>query len=254
MRIRLTLEHRPGAVLPIDYRAATAAWMYATIGASDSEFARWLHEEGLQLGHRRFKLFTFGQLQPQRYEARGGTFYLQEGPTQLDVSFYLPEVGQHLLVGLFQNIRFPLGSQARPEWFEVREARILPEPAWTDSMTFQFLTPCCIAQPDPQGGPSVYLAPDHAEFGERLLNNLYNKLSALPEKLRPQVDPDFAWSFQLQGSYKARLHQVHQSRIKGFQFSFQLQAPPPLLRLGYYGGFGEKGASLGFGFAKLKGG
>lgn len=253
MRISLTLDHRRDAVLPIDYRAAISAWIYKTIEQSDSEFARWLHEEGWGYGARRYKLFTFGNLRPRRYEAKGGTFYLSEGPTTITLSFYVPEVAQHLLMGMFRSMRFSLGGRHRPEWFQIREAVTLPEPEWRPEMDFRLLTPCCVAQPDPSGGTSVYLPPDHPEFGGRLVNNLVNKVKALPTKEAVEIPGPIDWSFDLLGDYRSKLHQIHENRVRGFLFDFRLRAPQPVLRMGYYGGFGEKGAALGFGMTKVIG-
>ncbi|MCB0639258.1 MAG: CRISPR-associated endoribonuclease Cas6, partial [Lewinella sp.] len=250
MRISLTLEHRPGAAIPIDYRAAVSAWIYKTIEQADSDFARWLHEEGWIYGSRRYKLFTFGELRPRRYDLKGGTLFLVEGPTRLTLSFYLPEIAHHLLLGMFQSMRFHLGSRQRPEWFEIRQAMTLPEPDWQPAMSFRMMTPCCVAQPDPDGGHSSYLPPDHPEYSARLVNNLVSKLKALPDKERPDFPEAFDWSFELMSDYRSKLHQVHESRVRGYLFDFQLKAPQALLRMGYYGGLGEKGASLGFGMVR----
>ena len=249
MRIRFMLSHRDGAILPIDYRAAISAWIYKTIGQSDTAFAKQLHEEGHPLGHRKFKLFTYGNLKPERYEAKGGTFILSQGPTILDVSTYLSEQAQHLMMGMFKDMKFHLGSRTRPEYFEIQQAVVLPDPKWAEEMTFQMLTPCCISKGIPDSRTSEYLPPDHPEFGERLLQNLKNKCVALPPQLRPGLPEKIGCEFELLGDYRARLHRIHDSRIKGFTFRFRIKAPIELIKMGYYGGFGEKGAALGFGFA-----
>lgn len=251
MRVLLTLEHRPGAVLPTDYRAAIAAWIYKTIGASDAAFSEWLHQEGYPLGHRKFKLLTFGLLRPKRYEVKGGTFYLSEGPSELIVSFFLPEAAQHLVLGLFNDLRFYWGSSQRQEWFTVREARVLPVPTWSETMEYRMISPCCIAQPVPDGGPSNYLHPSHSEFGERLVQNLQNKWLALPEHLRPALPENYNWAFSWREPVRDKLHRIHEQQVKGYVFDFQLTVPIPLQQIAYWGGFGEKGGSLGYGFAEL---
>jgi len=250
MRIRFMLSHRDGAILPIDYRAAVSAWIYTTIGQSNTAFAKQLHEEGYRLGHRKFKLFTYGNLKPERYEAKGGTFTLSQGPTTLDVSTYLSEQAQHLMMGLFKDMRFHLGSRTRPEYFDIQQATVLPDLKWSEEMIFQMQTPCCIAKGDGERRTSEYIQPDHPEFGERLIQNLKNKCLALPESLRPQLPSEIKAEFELLGQYRERLHRIHDSRIKGYTFKFRIKAPIELIKMGYYGGFGEKGAALGFGFTK----
>lgn len=252
MRIRLTLDHADNIALPIDYRAALSAWIYGMIGRSDSHFSRELHERGFVLGNRKFKLFTFGQLKPQRYEARGGTFRLSQGPTEIDLSFFVDEAARHLIMGLFQDQEFYLGSEKRPVWFRVKEMRTLPEPNFALPWRLRFLTPCCISRADAGDGPAQYLPPDDPEFGERFFRNLRNKQAALrEEKIDPSSPLDFDYSFQLLGAYRSRLHRIHDMRIRGFLFECRLDGPEELLRIGYYGGFGEKGAGLGFGFGVL---
>ena len=249
MRIRLTLGHKNNVALPIDYRAALSAWIYQTIAQSNSDFARKLHEHGYVFGNRKFKLFTYGQLRPQRYEVRGGTFWLSEGPTIIDLSFYVDQAAQHLIIGLFKDQRFFLGSRQRPVWFEIREIRTLPDPAFEFPFHFRFLTPCCISRANAGGGPAQYIPPDDLEFGERLFRNLRNKKLALEGvEVDPQVPLDFNYRFELQGNYRTRLHRIHDTKVRGYLFDCALEGPQDLIQLGYYGGFGEKGAGLGFGF------
>lgn len=254
MRIRLTLGHENMVALPIDYRAALSAWIYQTISQSDSDFARRLHEQGFTFGNRKFKLFTYGTLRPRRYEARGGTFWLSESPTEIELSFYVDKAAQHLIMGLFQDQRFHLGNRRRPVWFQVQRIHTLPDPAFTSPLKLRFTTPCCISRADAAGGPAQYIPPDDPEFGERLFRNLRNKQIALLRKeINPSASLPFDYSYELLGQYRPRLHRIHDTRVRGYLFECRLSGPEDLLRLGYYGGFGEKGAGLGFGFAVIQG-
>lgn len=252
MRIAFKLSHRTGAVLPMDYRAAVSAWIYKTIAQNNPELSQQLHDEGFtSLGHRKFKYFTFGNISPKRFEAKGSTFTLAEGPSRLEASFYLSEIAQNLMMGMFKDMRFHLGSYKRPELFEITQAVVLPSPEWSGTMRFRLISPCCIAKTEAGARTATYLPPSHAEFGERLIQNLKNKYMALPDSIRPSVDLAAPCHFKLIREGKPRLHRIHNTKVRGYLFDFELTAPVELIKLGYYAGFGEKGAGLGFGFGQI---
>jgi len=68
MRLKLTLRHAPNSILPKDYEYLISSWIYKTLWQANTEFATWLHNEGYDFNDRKYKLFTFSQLMPERYE------------------------------------------------------------------------------------------------------------------------------------------------------------------------------------------
>lgn len=261
MRFRLILSNREttkkGDMLPLNYQYELSSWIYKLINLSDTKFARWLHETGYALENRKFKMFTFSNLRPEHYSIVGDRMIIDPGNSELIVSFYLPEGVEHFIKGLFRNHQFQLGDNISKVDFIIREVEKLPEIEFSHSMRFNTLSPLVISR---TGGSESrharYLSPVEEKFGELLTGNLINKYVALAESGLAEVRnrEEFvngAVKMELAGQPRQKLVKIkagtpEQVFLKGFLFEFRLTAPVELMRIGYYGGFGEKN-SLGFG-------
>jgi len=106
MRFRLNMavnkQQLSETVLPINYKCELSSWIYRTINASDSGFARWLHQSGYTNENRKFKLFTFSNLIPGAYHVEGDRLVIGSENTELTVSFYLPATVENWLLWWFQ--------------------------------------------------------------------------------------------------------------------------------------------------------
>ena len=249
MRLKLILEHRPAAGVPIDYPYLISAWIYRTIGEANSEFARWLHEQGYRYGGRKYKLFTYGPLQPMRYRIDKGEFILSEGPTELIMSFHLEEAVERLVTGLFLNQHFSLGDRVRRADFSVRSMEVLSKPAFANTMRFRTLTPLCISQDEPGERYAQYRHPEDEGYGELLLQNLVRKRLSIAEQTLEAFETSKVsdYHFRLLSAPRSKLFHIKGTQVRGYLYDFEISAPVDLLKLGYFAGFGEKNSSLGMG-------
>lgn len=260
MRLQITLNHDPKQVLPINYQYLISSWIYRTLGNADSDFARQLHHQGYDFGGRRYKLFTFSDLHPRRYDINGKarTFQLTQAPTQLVLSFYIDDALQHFVVGLFQNLKFTLASgTAFKVDFEIGSIEILPKLNFQPTMQFRLQTPICISQDQVGKRYAQYLAPTHEDYATLLVQNLLRKqralqsVSASDQNLPLSLPPT---NFRLLSTPKKSPRTIKNIKMIGYVFDFELSAPVELLELGYYAGFGEKNSALGMGMVGIKNG
>jgi CRISPR-associated endoribonuclease Cas6 len=216
MRFRLNLavdgKKIEDSILPINYQYELSSWIYRTINSSDSEFACWLHNAGYINENRKFKLFTLGD-------------------KLSSVGFILQQIEKLLKVECAAN------------------------------MSFHTISPMIISKnTEPGQNYAQYLSPEETGYGDLLANNLVNKYVALAEKghLHTRNEPaiaDVAINISLVDTPRQKLIKIkagNESKtfLKGFLFYFKLSAPVELMRIGYYGGFGEKN-SLGFGCCEV---
>lgn len=248
MRLLITFDHAPNTAVPINYGYLVSSWLYHILGKGNREFATWLHERGYDSQGKQFKLFTFGPLQPRQYRVEGNFFHLVEGPTRLVVSFMANEMAPNLIMGLFQESTLLLGQAV----LSMREARLLPAPALTDEAVFELKTPLCLSKNEIDKTYAHYMHPNEPDYAERLMRNLILKQRAWEGQRQPEpVEVDFPYQFELLSEPRSRLQRVRQVQVRGYTFRFKLQAPTHLLRMGYFAGFGEKNAAMGFGFTDL---
>lgn len=260
MRLRLTLDHQPRQILPVNYHYLVSSWIYRTLGNADHEFATQLHQQGYDFGGKKYKLFTFSALQPRWFDLnkKERSFILTQAPTILELSFYMDEALQHFVIGLFKDQRFRLASSNFKADFEVRSIEVLPKPVFQDTMRFHLQTPLCISH-DVEGEKyAQYLHPEDEAFGMLLLQNLVRKqlaTTAIPQPAHSlDADPlfDLSYNFKILSTPRSKLLSIKDTKVRGYLFDFELSAPAELLELGFFAGFGEKNSSLGMGMGRVQ--
>lgn len=254
MRINLVLSIAgEGRMLPINYQYELSAWIYRTIHYGNPEFAAWLHDKGYSAGNRTFKMFTFSNLQIERYEVIRDRMRILSDEVSLHVSFRIDEAVQHFITGLFQKQSASIGDSKGRVYFDVRVAETLPVPDIKEKMQFRTLSPVCITRPiDFDGKMSAeYLSPDHPEYEKRFFENLVTRYKAAHPEVNGHFGDTSWYRLTVTGKPKSRLVKIkadtpQETRIRGFLYNLECIAPVELLQFGYDAGFGEKG-SLGFG-------
>ena len=121
-----------------------------------------------------------------------------------------------------------------------------------DEAVFELKTPLCLSKNEIDKTYAHYMHPNEPDYAERLMRNLILKQRAWEGQRQPEpVEVDFPYQFELLSEPRSRLQRVRQVQVRGYTFRFKLQAPTHLLRMGYFAGFGEKNAAMGFGFTDL---
>ena len=257
MRLRLTLNHPPNQILPVNYQYLISSLIYRTLGNADSEFAKQLHEHGYDFGGKKYKLFAFSPLRPKWFDLdkRNAAFILAKSPTILELSFYVDKAVQHFVMGLFKDQKFELSSGHFGAKFEVVGMEMLSRPQFEKRMRFRLQTPLCVSQKRGGRVHATYLSPEDDGYVKLLLQNLLRKQNALiAAPVGGEVDKldiDFPYDFRILSQPKSKLISIKGSKIRGFLFDFELMATEELMEVGYFSGFGGKNSSLGFGMVKI---
>lgn len=250
MRLRLKLQTEPGTLLRFNYEYALSSWIYHRLNSADREFATWLHEKGfdLQNSNRSYKLFTFSAIKstkPFKIVPKQG-IQLTHGEAELTLSFLLEEASEHFMTGLFQAQELRINQRGEPALFKVMHVAIESEPAFQSTMAFHASKPVFVAQYVEDRKLPLYLSPADDGYGHQIIENLRSKAQALGWPSEGEAH------WQLKGSsIKPKVLSIKENKFKAYQYSFELTAPPTLMRIGYYAGFGSKNSSLGLGFCTL---
>lgn len=259
MRLQLNLRTNPNSVLPFNYEYAISAWIYHTLAKADPAFATWLHNQGytLEEGKKRFKLFTYSRIQPQRpytVNPKRGGIVLENGYAQLTLSFLIDEAMQHFVTGIFQEQQLEIQiANARPIQFTVQSIQIEPRPEFRPVLHYRCLSPIFLSKQDEGDKYAQYLSPEQAGYGHYLINNLVNKAKAFnPDHPVIAAHPAGGLSnFQLQSQARSTKLRLRGIDVVAYSFDFLLVAPVELQELGYYAGFGGNTSSLGFGCVEI---
>lgn len=257
MRLKLLLNHPPNQVLPINYQYLISSWIYYTLKKANFEFAKKLHSYGYDFNGKKYKLFSFGPLCPRWFNInkRKGTFILAKSPTVLELSFFVDEAVQHFVAGLFKNQRLNLSTGKFQVDLQVGGIEILPSLMLTNTMRFQTQTPICISTKLEEKEHATYLHPKSEEYAGLLLQNLLRKQKAFQSETvgidSSEYESNFPFDFKVLSNPKPKLISIKGTKVRGYLFDFEMTASKELMKVGYYGGMGEKNSSLGFGMVKV---
>ncbi len=262
MRFRLTLQRKKGSILPLNYQYPLSSWIYKRINAADSSFAQFLHDKGYitEGKHRPFKFFTFSKLQIPKWEVYEDRLIIQSESVGLEISFLVENAAEKFITGVFQQQHAGIGDKKSQVDFEVGMIEARPVPV-KEEMTLKTASHIVVSAPDLSGNKmkAKFLSPEAPEYKNYFLQNLIRKYESYASYTGNSISSDWSktmdWEL-LPGRVKSRLETIKagtaaESRVRGFDYTFRIQAPSPLMRIGLLAGFGEKN-SLGFGCVEIK--
>ena len=253
----LSFKRLHGSLMPMNYQYELSSWVYHVIGTADPNHSGFLHEKGFQSEGRKFKLFTFSQLDMRPYTIEGENLRLHGEKLNLTIRFLVDHSLQNFIKGLFSNQDFFLGNKESGVDLRVEQVQVLPNPEFKPLMRYTCLSPICVSAIRADN-TAEYLSPEAKNYGERLLNNLIQKQKAFASYSQPELNsevlelnPTPACKFRLLNTPRKKgihikLDTAQHTQLIGYLFHFELLAPTELHEIGYYAGFGEKN-SMGFG-------
>jgi CRISPR-associated endoribonuclease Cas6 len=137
MRLRILLDNPRAMTIPINYQDNLTGLIYHLLGTSDTDYSRFLHDEGYAAddGPKRFKLFVFSWLRGRRApcpfqgEGRGEVFVtFLPGPIEWFVASPVEDFLRHCATGLLASNALRVGSAE----FSIREIEAMPTPPLPD--------------------------------------------------------------------------------------------------------------------------
>ena len=260
MRLKLTLACRPNGILSFNYHYALQAVIYKTLQRADPVFSEWLHEKGYEAsGHKRFKLFTFSDLQGfYKPNFQEQTLQFQTNSVEWGISFCVDAAMEKFITGLFESQRLTVATPKGKIDFEVNNIEIMETPPFAETMRFRATMPICISENQAGRPQAKYLAPHEPNYDTLFLSNLANKYRAATGNTEGVLDGEVQGANYLKilseprkrglDTVKADLNRP--IKVIGYTYDFEICAPIELLKVGYAAGFG-KSSSGGFGMGRI---
>ncbi len=249
-------------LLPFNYNNPLSAWINKTIKQSNTEFAAFLQEYGFNGPDKSYKFFTFSQIliPPKGFQVNEGAMQLLCDRVRIELSFLAPDAVQQSIGGLFEQQYFSISDTKNKITFRVGEVEVRPIPEFGRKCSFRALSPVILTRLDKELNRAEYIGPSHAAYHQKFFDNLVRKYTAalFAGLVAPTASSEASGGkmrFKFSEPVRQRNISVKgstrgQNRLDGYMYSFEVSAPPELIRLGYLSGFGEKN-SLGMGCVKL---
>jgi len=255
MRFQLNLKidsHVFGNRLPINYQYELSAWIYRIIAQGDQQYAEWLHQNGFSEKHRNFRLFVFSNLYSPGTKFEKDRLIFTSDKASFCLSL-LPEKSTEAFVkGIFKEQEFSLGDRVSKVQFRVQQVEMLPPPDFSDNFVFKTLSPVVVSVGEENRQHPRYASPEEKDYGQLIVNNLIEKYRLFYQK---EFEGDTSFKFELLSPVRSKLIRIkagtkEETRVRGYVFTFRLEADRELLKVGYESGVGEKN-SQGFGFVEV---
>ncbi|MCH7408156.1 CRISPR-associated endoribonuclease Cas6 [Belliella sp. DSM 111904] len=264
MRFRIHInKFGQESFLPINYQYELSAAIYKTIDRADSDFSRFLHEEGYLAFGNKFRLFTFSRIFFEQFKVikDAGRIHHQGNAAFFEISFLIDKAAEEFIKGLFLDQEFVLGDKISRVFYQISSIEAVQPPLFKENMRYRCLSPVFLRRKR-SGGGEDYLHPENSHYGILLMQNLLSKSKAY--ELANQWDesptggqiPDFEFTpigKIFKNGVKIKQLTEKETQLIGYSFEFELKAPVELHEIGYHAGFGHLG-SQGFGCVEVKGG
>jgi len=257
MRFKLTLniEHQVyGNKLPINYQYELSAWIYRIISQGDRQYAEWLHQNGFSdEKFRKFKLFVFSNLYSPGIKYDKDRLILNSDKASFYLSLLPEKSTEAFIKGIFCEQAFSLGDSISRVQLNVQQIELIPPPDFSDNFVFKTSSPVVVATQEDRDHHPQYLSPDENDYGQMVINNLKEKYKSFYHK---PFEGDENFAFELLSPARSKLIKIkagtkEETRVRGFVFTFRLQADHDLLKVMHEAGLGEKNAQ-GFGCVESK--
>lgn len=254
MRFKITARVEKtvyGNKLPINYSYPLTSWIYHVLAKADSAYAEWLHENAFKDGNKVFKFFTFSNLNIPKLKLDKDRLLIFSDTVSFYLSFLPEKSTETFIKGLFQDQQFTLGDKYSKVQFGIQQIELMPFPDLAKVETFKTLSPVVVSVKE-KNGKVTYLGPEREEYSACLFKNL-------KEKYKTYYGREFSGSeefaFELLSPAKPRLITIkagtpNETKVKGYNYIFNLKADEELVRLAYEAGLAEKG-SQGFGMIEV---
>lgn len=248
--MRIALNFQPfngGLVLPHHYNREVQGMIYNNL---DSALAGWLHNEGVALGRRSFKFFTFSRLVGEYRISREVIEFT--GPVLIHISSVHEQILQSLAEHLLKEPSIRLGQTL----CEVRSIEVEAPSPISRPMRVRTLSPVTtystLSMSDGRK-KTYYYTPFEQDWEKQLLANLRRKAGALgwSESQVANLQDGKAHIRPLRVDKKdERIMKYRDTVIKAWTGIYELDLPEPFFLLAYDAGLGSKN-SQGFGMVEI---
>ena len=256
MRFKLILEINKrafGNKLPINYQYEQSAAIYKILSGADEAYASWLHDNGFRLeSGKTFKLFVYSKIENFRILRDTERLQIFSDTVEWQVGFLPEKSTEKFIQGVFQDQVFEIGDSHSVVQFVVRSVEVIPEPHYSEKMTFATMSPVCLKF-QCSNGKTDYLSPTDVRAPFLLFNGLYDKYKLFYGRDFPYDMSECRLKvLDTPKSVLVRLKtgMPEETRVRGFMCRFAVEAPVELMRLMYEGGIGVLN-SQGFGCLKI---
>jgi len=248
MRIKIVLDSTGGQSINLNYNHSLTSFIYTLLRDSDEEYASFLHDDGYKFDGKKYKMFTFSMLIPEKYTIINNNIVMYG-----KVIFYISSPMKEFLMNLVSGITALDEVKISSGVFKVISVEVVKEPQYSDAMRFKCLSPVTISTAVLQEDKrlrkyNLYI--EDKQFVQGLKSNILSKYKILNGDY-PNDDRFEVRFFNIEKYKKGKLINYKDGiKIKGYLAPFEIYGNPELIKTAYECGLGDSN-SLGMGMIEV---
>lgn len=250
--MRLEIEFIIGETKKINfnYNYYLTSAIYNLISEHNEEFSKMLHDEGYKVGNKKFKLFVYSRLMPDRYTVSGQFMIINKGITKLYINSPVKEFINSLGNSLFERGSMKIGD----EEFRISKAYLKDDTVFDYETNFITLSPIVVTTGVKKNGQvkprTVYITEE--KFIENIKNNLLKKYFLIHGKLPENMSIDIEFDKDYIDKHsKGHLINFKGITVKGFIAPFTMKCTDDIKKVAIDCGLGENN-SIGMGYIMVR--
>ncbi len=249
--IKLKLYSNSQDIIPINYQYPLSAAIYKILEKGDSEYAKFLHEEGYGKG---YKFFTFSDLKLKFRLENGDRMRILNDYVEFFAHFHVPEASKTFIEGLFKSEHLTIADKKSKALFQVQSIESLQspfDPLQSSNEIVQMLfkpASAVLVGVKNERGNYDYLKPDDDKYIDSLIYNWRGKINEAYDKKTAETAVLLANIEFFDKPYRSRLVHIKsdtsaETKIRGYlNFKLKLTAEKRFLELAYNAGIGLENA------------
>lgn len=250
MKLEIELYADKEKSINLNYNYYITSSIYKLIADHDMNFSKYLHDEGYKLGNKRFKLFVYSRLMPDKFNLQGPNMIIEKGRTRLYINSPIKEFINSLGNSLVKEGEMRIGK----EIFKVENINFKDNYDFNYETEFKTLSPIVVTTKKEIDGEikprTVYITED--KFVENIKNNLLKKYFLINGKLPDDMNIDISFNDRyIEKNKRGNLIDFKGIKIKGFICPFTMKCASDVKKVAIDCGIGENN-SIGMGYIEPK--
>ncbi len=251
MRFKIVLYKISGNEIPINYQYPLSSAIYKILDKGDSEYAKFLHEEGYGKG---YKLFTFSDLKLRFKLENGDRMKFLDNHVEFFAHFHVPEASKTFIEGLFKSENIVIADKKSKAVFKVQSIQAVQSPfdsSKSETEIIQMLfkpASAVLTGVKNESSNYDYLDPEDDKYIDSLIYNWRGKIRDSYDEATAQKAVLLAEVKFFDNPFRSRLVHIKsetdaETKIKGYlNFKLRLTAEKRFLELIYNAGIGLENA------------
>ena len=233
-----------------NYNYYLTSAIYSLISEHNEEFSKLLHDQGFMMGNKKFKLFVYSRLIPERYTVDGNSLVINKGITRLYINSPIKEFINSLGNSLVKRGGMKIGD----EEFKVNNIYLKDNPVFNYETKFITLSPIVVTTGVKKNGCIKPRTVEITEkkFVDNIKKNLLNKFFLLHGKLPDNMNIEISFDQEyIKKHRRGTLINFKGITVKGFIAPFTMKCTDDIKKIAIDCGIGENN-SIGMGYIMEK--